>query len=520
MSHVVATIKSVVEKARIVIAVLALLLIAALARGALVVFATAPGQHPVKPAPADVSLPAVAPTRTLFLPIVVAPQVQRLASLGVEMSPIALEGGLNAVAQAGTAWVRRATLWWPDIEPQQGQRNWASIRYLETEFANAAARNMQVVLVVRGTPSWAQQYPGYSCGPIRPDKLSAFADFVVALVGRYSGAPYHVRYWEMWNEPDIDRHLVAPDSLWGCWGDDTDEYYGGGYYAQMLKAVYPRVKAVDAQAQVMVGGLLLDCDPRPSPTSLSIGGGCIDEAHRRPARFLEGILRGGGGLYFDGVAFHAYDYFNGSEGGYVNGNFRSSAGRMGPVSIAKAGFIRETLGAYAVGGKFVMNDESALLCQNCDGQPIFELTKAYYVAQVYAAAGALDLRANIWYRLFGWPGWSSALLDTDLSPRLAYTAYKTVAAVLSGASYVGVITSADVGGALNVRGYKFAGAGRRVWVVWAADAAAHTLTLAQPPQTALDVYGAPFVQADPLTINLAPRGQLLAYLEWAEGGSD
>ena len=51
----------------------------------------------------------------------------------------------------------------------------------------------------------------------------------------------------------MDPKLVDPDSVFGCWGDNDDDYYGGGYYADMLKMVYPAVKSADPQAQVLIG---------------------------------------------------------------------------------------------------------------------------------------------------------------------------------------------------------------------------------------------------------------------------
>ena len=39
----------------------------------------------------------------------------------------------------------------------------------------------------------------------------------------------------------------------------NDPYYGGGYYAEMLKIVYPQIKAADPEAQILIGGLLLFC---------------------------------------------------------------------------------------------------------------------------------------------------------------------------------------------------------------------------------------------------------------------
>jgi hypothetical protein len=218
------------------------------------------------------------------------------------MEQISLGDKLNQVAQAGAYWVRSfSAVAWASVEPAEGKRNWNALMGLDQELRNITGKGMQTILSVRVTPSWAQQVAGYSCGPIKPEKLGAFAIFMHDLVVRYSVAPYNVKYWEIWNEEDIDRSVVPPDSPYGCWGDQNDAYFGGGYYAEMLKVVYPQIKAADPQAQVLIGGLLLDCDPRP-------GAGCAVVGHDpKPSKFLEGILSNNGGPYFDGISSHAYD---------------------------------------------------------------------------------------------------------------------------------------------------------------------------------------------------------------------
>lgn len=113
----------------------------------------------------------------------------------------------------------------------------------------------------------------------------------------------------------------------------------------------------------------MDCDPRP-------GGGCPDEYHKKPLKFLDGVVRNGGGDYFDGVSFHAYDYYYGVLGKYGYGGWNSSWNSTGLVLIAKANFIKEMLESYGVSGKFLMNTESALLCDACSDDSTFETTKA------------------------------------------------------------------------------------------------------------------------------------------------
>ncbi|MFQ5615847.1 MAG: hypothetical protein ACE5GO_05235, partial [Anaerolineales bacterium] len=168
-------------------------------------------------------------------------------------------------AQAGVHWVRLNGLFWSDIEPTEGERDWDQLSLFEERIQAASAAGLQMIVIVRSTPAWAQARPGYYCGPVHPGKLATFGKFMHDLVSRYSQPPFNVRYWELGNEPDIDPRHVPPDNIFGCWGDENSPYYGGEYYAEMLKAVYPQVKAADPDTQVLVGGLLLDCDPNNPP---------------------------------------------------------------------------------------------------------------------------------------------------------------------------------------------------------------------------------------------------------------
>ncbi len=430
---------------------------------------------------------------------------------GFETAPLNNANGLGLMAQTGATWVRRAAVWWPDVEATEGVYTWSAISNLDAEFKEAALQRLQVILIVRGAPSWAQKYTPWACGPIAQAKLAAFGDFMAALVARYSQPPYNVKYYEMGNEEDVDRALLSNsyNNAYGCWGDNTDTYYGGGVYADMLKAVYPRVKQVDSSVQVLIGGLLLDCDPGPPVNSCAKVGN-----NTKPAKFLEGILKKYGGQYFDGVAYHAYDWYIGSLGGYYNPNFHSDSDTTGPASIAKATFIRNVLRANGVTGKYLMNTESSLLTGSDVNDPDYELTKSYFVAQLYAASHAIDLRSNIWYRVLGWPNRGGALLNADLTARPSYTAFQTVNSMLSGTSYTGLASSYELTGTTNVRGYKFGQQNQTTWVVWSMDSMSHTLTMAQAPKYVYDVFGNMVPLSDTTSITLDGPDKLLFYLVW------
>ena len=405
------------------------------------------------------------------------------------------------MAQAGATWVRRNAVVWSQVEPTEGARNWQALAGLENELAGAGKRGLQVILIVRGTPSWAQAVAGKACGPIRPDKLTAFGAFMRDLAVRYSAAPYGVRYWEMWNEPDVDAALVPGESVFGCWGNKDDPYYGGGNYAEMLKVAYAQIKAADPQGQVLVGGLLLDCNP-------ALTDRC---PNGRPAMFLEGILRAGGGDSFDGVAFHAYDYYGLGGAAYANPGWNTSAKTTGPVLAAKADFLQQTLAAHGVSGKYLMNTESALLCVSCANDPAFESAKAWYVPQVYATALANGLRANVWYSALGWR--NSGLLAPDLTSRPAYAAYRTAAAHMGGAVYEGALAAQDLGGASGVVGHKLRRNDDQLWLLWSADGAVHQVTLARTPAAVVDAVGATVAIGPTLAV-----GQKPLYVIWGPSG--
>ncbi len=272
----------------------------------------------------------------------------------------------------------------------------------------------------------------------------------------------------------------------------------------MLKVVYPQIKAGNSQAQVLIGGLLLDCDPRG--TCAAVGRDPL------PAKYLEGILSNNGGAYFDGVSFHAYDYYSPSTGGYANPNWGSAWNTTGPVLIAKSQFIQSLLSQYGVTGKYLMNTELALICGSTGSEPqcqteAFANTKAYYLTQAYAASIAQGLRANTWYSTLGWRG--SALLGDGLTPLPAYTAFQFGRNELRNAGYLGEISMADIGGVGGVKGYKFQRGDRRVWVLWSLDGGTHTINLASVPLAVWDALGNSAPPTASMNITLKPL-----YLEW------
>lgn len=390
--------------------------------------------------------------------------------------------------QANVSWVRYGGMVWSDIEAQQGERDWDLLRPFEDDLRAFVAQGLTPMLIVRGTPSWAQKVEGAFCGPIKEEALSDFADFMSEVVTRYSKPPFNVKYWEIGNEPDIDPSLIDPMEPFGCWGDQNDEFYGGGYFAKMLKLVYPAIKAADPDAQVILGGLLLDCDPTAPPS----GKDC------HPSHFLEGVLRAGGGEAFDIVAYHSYPYWHPD----VIDSDLSNHGwqHRGGLVLGKADFIRDVMARYNLNKPIMMN-EGALLCHpanpTCPNETLFD-AQASYLPRLYARASASELQAAIWYTLNG-PGWRhGGLLDESQQPRPAYQALEFMGQLLAQATYKEQLSD----GALE--GYAFTDAEQTVHIYWSNDGLRHTVSLSAGRKAVYDRFGKALAFGQTISVGVEP----------------
>ncbi|MGB0388393.1 MAG: hypothetical protein ACPGWR_26535, partial [Ardenticatenaceae bacterium] len=386
----------------------------------------------------------------LYLPLVFNRYPPPPTIFGTQTNSYIVSSLITPMIDGNFSWIRYDDLFWSEVEAVQAQRDWTKLERFEREVSLLSGAGRIPLVVVRGTPSWAQQKPPYVCGPIREDALDDFADFMRELVERYSRPPYNVTYWEIWNEPDVDSTFVGHNSLFGCWGDDSDPYYGGRYFAEMLKKVYPAMKEANPNVQIVMGGLLLVCDPTDPP----VGRDC-HEAH-----FLEGVLQNGGGDYFDMLAFHGYAFW------WPNGSADWDKadllwGHRGGLVLGKADFLREVLARYDL-TKPIMQTEGALVCHEsvcpslchetdpeCPPDEFFA-AQANYALRAYTRTWANGLKSYLWYQLHYNGYWRyTNLLDNRNNPRPAYTTIQFMSSLLSGATYVGPLSTE------HIEGYQF-----------------------------------------------------------------
>ncbi len=103
----------------------------------------------------------------------------------------------DTVVQLGAKWVRFPIDWFR-VEKSKGVFDW---RLSDAQVSRARARNLQMYVVLYGTPRWANGGKSESDPPILAED---WAHFVTAVVRRYGGTS-GIRLFGMWNEPNVGK---------------------------------------------------------------------------------------------------------------------------------------------------------------------------------------------------------------------------------------------------------------------------------------------------------------------------
>lgn len=345
----------------------------------------------------------------LYFPIIYTPPPSPYP-FGFDLRWTAPDSVMPYVIEARGRWARAGDLLWAHVEPERGGGyRWETMAQLDTNIARLRRAGIEPMVIVQWTPSWAQSVAGRLCSPPRPDALADFARFMGAAAARYSNGELRVNHWEIWNEPDWAPNQVGDSSGAGCWATSSAPYYGGDYYGEALKHVYPAIKAANPNATVIAGALM---------------GHWPDD--RVTAGFVRGMYAVGAGRAFDALSFHAYHEWD-----------------TGDILVRKTNRMRELLREVGDPLKPLMATEIAAGCWSATMCPEnFFLRQANYAARVYAQAVALNLQGAFWYTLVDRPPGIVYLHIIDekeglLHPRPAYYAFRNSAALLAGARYVG-----------------------------------------------------------------------------------
>ena len=192
-------------------------------------------------------------------------------------------------ARDANATIMKTTVYWFNVAPRRPANaanpfdpayRWEDL----DEFVRQAAdRDIEVMLTIWGTPSWA------GAGRNRmPRRLSDVTNFARALSTRYSGRfrgfPY-VRFYSIWNEPNLNLFLSPQFNAAG-------KSVAPPNYARLYRAAYAGIKAGSRSALMAIG----ETSARGLTTSAS----------HTPGRFAELLSKTRPALRFDAWAHHPY----------------------------------------------------------------------------------------------------------------------------------------------------------------------------------------------------------------------
>jgi hypothetical protein len=204
---------------------------------------------------------------------------------------------------------------WASIQPTPDTYDWGQADMI-VDAANA--RGIAVLGLLNSTPGWATGGTAIASPPDSPD---TFGNFAGAVAGHFGG---RIAAYELWNEENAVQFWKS-----GPQGPQPDRF------TDLLKAAYPKIKAADAGATVVAGGL------SPTINFFSIT--------KNPVDYLNGMYAAGAKGSFDALAFHPYIFSS-------NPDSRFSTGKVNSPRALYDG-LRRAMAANGDGGKQIWATE-------------------------------------------------------------------------------------------------------------------------------------------------------------------
>jgi hypothetical protein len=330
-----------------------------------------------------------------------------------------VEMNLESIRRAGIGAIRDE-VGWGGLERSKGSLEMP--RRYDQYVRRAAAAGLEVLLIL----DYSNRFYDDGDRPRSAEAIEGFcryAEFVVRHFGK------DVRLYEIWNEWDIGIGLPAPYRKGGSPED----------YVKLLKAVYPRIKAVDPGVTVIAGAC----------TSGGVKRGWLDK-----------IVQSGALDFCDAVSIHSYNY---------NDKFP----QRGPEACSDwMAQVREMLKQHN-NGKEVPFYVTEMGWPTHVGKGGTEAgLSASYLARLYLLARTSASFRGIWWYDFQDDGWNRndnennfGIVRPDLTAKPAYHVMADVSRLVARGRYVGPVASKDE----NLEVLRFEHRGRDVWALWCSD---------------------------------------------------
>lgn len=293
----------------------------------------------------------------------------------------------------------------------------------DAPISEAAARGLAVLVTVSSAPNWAEgenRPVSAMAGTWKPDP-HAFGQFAAAVAKRYSGSYVAdaaqgplpgVRYFEAWNEPNVDEFL-APQWQGG-------KPFAPGQYRKLLNSFYAGVHGANPQAEVA------------GPGTAPFGDSSHSGSRMRPLLFLRELfcLRGrraparkcSRAAKLDIVSHHPIN---------VVGGPRLRPDNPDDLLVSNIGSLRKTVRAAERAGTLLPRGRRPLWVSE-----IWWLThppspngfslrfQAEFLEQALYRLWKAGVQSVIWYQITDAGGFPTGLYFADGRPKPSLTAFR------------------------------------------------------------------------------------------------
>jgi hypothetical protein len=241
------------------------------------------------------------------------------------------------VAATGASWIRIGVQWNVVQAKGRTQWNWAPF---DTMIRASEQAGLKVLAVPTWTPGWANGGRSMYTPPTNPANFAAFAKAAAERYMPGGAGGTHVRWWEIWNEPNNAIYWVgAPNAA---------------AYVALLKPTYTAIKAADPTSVVITGGVAPNGDLGTQPDN-----------PMHPVNYLKAMYTAGAKGFFDAVGHHPY--------APTSGPLVKTLGSEGWNSFLYTETLYYVMAANGDGGKKIWGTETGVptgACERCQSETV------------------------------------------------------------------------------------------------------------------------------------------------------
>jgi hypothetical protein len=203
------------------------------------------------------------------------------ATLGNRVRDNEQDVAITMMREAGVQWAREE-IFWDKLQPQEGgpylwTGDGSGFYNYDASIARLRGGGINVLGLLDYNPAWAK-----STNAPLDTWIGAWGDFVYNTVARYGRERGQIKYWEIWNEPNLRRYGFNA-------GLSTV-----GDFVRLLNVARAAVKSADPEAIVVLGGITSIWSELPTPQDYDAG------------TYLRLLYEAGGWGSFDILAIHPY----------------------------------------------------------------------------------------------------------------------------------------------------------------------------------------------------------------------